>query len=336
MFVPIEQQSYNAGFVAGAASAPKKSKAGWIVLAIFLVCSLIGFVVTVNSCSAAAASIGNLGMTDSAPMTFDDTVAVINMSGTIQYDGTSCSPEGLRYLLQQAEADPNIRAVVIRVDSGGGTATAGEEMSNLVADFSKPVVISSASMNCSAAYMISSQADYIFVNRSTAIGSIGTAMQLMDLSGLYGLLGINITNVTSADSKDSSYGTRPLTDDELAYYQDLVNSCNQVFIDMVARGRGMTEDQVRQLATGLYWMGEEAVSLGVADQVGTYDDALDKAAELGGLSGSYDVVTLTVDSYGMDLYSLLGLSAGGEGSSSQSDVALQATAQLPGQVTQAA
>ena len=142
--------------------------------------------------------------------------------------------------------------------------------------------------------------------------------------------------MTSADSKDSSYGTRPLTDDELAYYQDLVNSCNQVFIDMVARGRGMTEDQVRQLATGLYWMGEEAVSLGVADQVGTYDDALDKAAELGGISGSYDVVTLTVDSYGMDLYSLLGLSAGGEGSSSQSDGALQATAQLPGQVTQAA
>ena len=71
--------------------------------------------------------------------------------------------------------------MVLRVDSGGGMATAGEEMAAYVRDFSKPIVVSSASMNCSAAYEISSQADYIFVNETTAIGAIGTIMQSTDL-----------------------------------------------------------------------------------------------------------------------------------------------------------
>ena len=94
------------------------------------------------------------------------TVAVIDISGTIQYDGTACSPEGLSSLLDQAEENDDIEAVVLRVDSGGGTATAGEEMAEYVKRFSKPVVVSSASMNCSAAYEISSQADLIYVNKT--------------------------------------------------------------------------------------------------------------------------------------------------------------------------
>ena len=80
----------------------------------------------------------------------------------------------------------------------------------------KPVVVSSASVNASAAYEISSQADYIYTAKTTAIGAIGTVMQVTDLSGLMEKLGISVDNVTSADSKDSSYGTRPLTEEERA------------------------------------------------------------------------------------------------------------------------
>lgn len=118
-------------------------------------------------------------------------------------------------------------------------ATAGEEMSTYIRDFSKPVVVSSASINASAAYMISSQADYIFTDKTTSIGSIGVIMSVTDLSGLYEKLGISVENITSADAKDSGAGNRPLTEEERAWYQDQVDQINEVFINFVAEGRDM-------------------------------------------------------------------------------------------------
>ncbi len=148
---------------------------------------------------------------DSEPL-FPNTVAVIDIDSTIQYDGTTNSPDGLKQQLDVAADDSRIIAVVLRVNSGGGVATAGEEMSIYVKEFredtGKPVVVSSASTNASAAYEISSQADYIFTAHTTAIGAIGTAMQLVDYSGLMSMLGISTEDITSAESKDSTYGTR--------------------------------------------------------------------------------------------------------------------------------
>ena len=174
-------------------------------------------------------------------------------------------------------------------------ATAGEEMADYVRGFSertgKPVVVSSASVNASAAYEISSQADYIYTAKTTAIGAIGTVMQVTDLSGLMEKLGISVDNVTSADSKDSSYGTRPLTEEERAYYQDQVDQINETFIQTVAEGRDMPVEDVRALATGLTFTGMTAVENGLADEIGTKDDAVAKAAELANIA-HYTTVTL--------------------------------------------
>ncbi len=327
---PFTQQPYAAGYAApqyayAAPAAPKKGgKGAWIALGIILFAIVFVFTIGAMSCSQAVSNLTSgadafSGISDEV-LTSGDTVAVIDVSGTIQYDGSACSPEGLRDLLQEAEDNPDIKAVVLRVDSGGGTATAGEEMAAYVRDFSKPVVVSSASMNCSAAYEISSQADYIFVNETTAIGAIGTIMQVQDISGLLDMLGINIDNIASAESKDSSYGTRPLTDEERQYYQDLVNEINETFIQNVAEGRGMSVEQVRELATGMQFAGTTAVENGLADEVGIYDDALDKAAELGGISvadgsDSYDVVNLTASA--SDLTALMDLLGADSGSAAQ-------------------
>jgi protease-4 len=236
-----------------------------------------------------------------------DTVAVIDMSGTIQYDGSECSPEGLRDLLDEAEADHHIKAVVLRVDSGGGTATAGEEMAEYVKGFSKPIVVSSASINCSAAYEISAQADYIFVAKTSEIGAIGTAMQVQDLSGLFEKLGISMDTITSSDSKDSSYGYRPLAEDERAYYQDMVDQINEIFIENVADGRKMDIEAVRALATGMPFTGMDAVGNGLADEIGTREDAIAYAAKLAGVKGEYDVYHMALPSYDLvSLASLLG------------------------------
>lgn len=310
------QQAYAAGVNADAASAPRKGgKAVWVVLGIILFAIVFVFTIGALSCSHMVSSL-SAPTQDYAALTTGDSVGVIDMAGTIQYDGTSCSPEGLRELLNQAEENPDIKAVVLRVDSGGGAATAGEEMAAYVRDFSKPIVVSSASMNCSAAYEISSQADYIFVNETTAIGAIGTIMQSTDISELLDKLGISVDNIASADSKDSSYGTRPLTDEERAYYQELVDTINETFINSVAEGRDMTVEEVRALATGMQFAGTVAVENGLADEVGIYEDALDKAAQLGGIEsfdGIYDVVSLTQSS--SDLSALMDLLGTSESSS---------------------
>ncbi|MFR5091902.1 MAG: transcription termination factor Rho [Adlercreutzia equolifaciens] len=231
-----------------------------------------------------------------------DTVGIINISGTIQYDGTTSSPEGLKSQLDAAEQNPHIKAVVLRVNSGGGVATAGEEMSTYIRDFSKPVVVSSASINASAAYMISSQADYIFTDKTTSIGSIGVIMSVTDLSGLYEKLGISVENITSADAKDSGAGNRPLTEEERAWYQDQVDQINEVFINFVAEGRDMPAEDVRALATGLTFTGMDAVENGLADELGTLEAAVAKACELAGIA---DADTVYLQSSTSDLSRLL-------------------------------
>lgn len=306
---------------------PKKR--GWIVALVAVILFFALMFAGLASCTSMVSSFGSSGALGSlgafaadSSSELDylsyDAVGVITLDGTIQYDGTTCSPEGLKAQLDEAEQNPYIKAVVLRVNSGGGTATAGEEMATYLSQFSKPVVVSSASMNASAAYEISSQADYIFTAKTTAIGAIGTAMQMTDMSGLLEKLGIDVDNITSADSKDSSYGTRPLTEEERAYYQAMVDQINESFIETVAMGRGMSVEEVRALATGLTFTGMDAVENGLADEIGTMEDAVAKAAEFAGIS-EYETVSLE-PSYG-DFSDLLDLMSS-SGSSSDAKAIL--------------
>ncbi len=291
--------------------APKKSH-GWIVALVAVVLLFVLMFAGLASCTSAVNSLGLMGSSvassSETDYLFEDAVGVITLDDTIEYDGSVCSPEGFKEQLDIAAENDYIVAVVLRVNSGGGTATAGEEMATYLKEFSeetgKPVVVSSASTNASAAYEISSQADYIYVAKSTSIGAIGTAMQITDLSGLYDLLGINIENITSADSKDSTYGTRALTDEERAYYQAMVDQINETFIQTVAEGRGMDAEEVRALATGLTFTGLDAVDNGLADEVGTLEDAVEKAAKLAGVE---TCETVSLEQSGSDISSLMGL-----------------------------
>ena len=261
-----------------------------------IICAMVVLVVGIMAgctVSVVNTAVGQKASTASTEIT-SDSVAVIDIDSTIQYDGTACSPDGLKELLDVAASNSHIKAVVLRVNSGGGVATAGEEMATYVKEFrqetGKPVV-SSASTNTSAAYEISSQADYIYVARTTSIGAIGTALQLIDYSDLLQMLGISVENITSSSSKDSTYGTRKLTDEEREHYQNQVNQINETFIQNVSAGRSMTEESVRTLATGLTFTGTEAVGNGLADEIGTKEDAVQKAADLAGCS-SCEAVTL--------------------------------------------
>ena len=293
------------------AGAPRPAKSrGWIVAIVAIVAAFALCALGIGSCTTVlSAATGSLPGSAAQAEASSDSVGVITISGTIEYDGTSASPEGLKAQLDRAAENDHIKAVVLRVNSGGGTATAGEEMAAYVKQFreetGKPVVVSSAATNASAAYEVSSQADFIFTAKTTAIGAIGTAMQITDMSELLDKLGIDVENVTSSSSKDSTYGTRALTDDERAYYQDMVDKINATFIENVASGRNMDVEAVRALATGLTFTGTDAVENGLADEIGTKEDAVAKAAELAGMK-QYDTVSLQSDSGSVsDLLDLL-------------------------------
>lgn len=271
---------------------------GWIVAIVAVVAVLVATLFGIGSCTADVSGLGGSNAAEAVSLS-PNTVAVIDIDSTIQYDGTANSPDGLKQQLDKAAQDGKIIAVVLRVNSGGGVATAGEEMSAYVKEFrestGKPVVVSSASTNASAAYEISSQADYIFAARTTAIGAIGTAMQLVDYSGLMSMLGISTDDITSAESKDSTYGTRKLTDEERAYYQAQVDQINETFIQNVADGRNMSTEEVRALATGLTFTGVDAVKNGLADEIGTKEDAVKYAAKLAGHESDYATANLKQD-----------------------------------------
>ena len=305
---PQAQPTYAApqpAYVAPVAPAPAPKRRGWIVgLAAVLAFFILG-AASIASCTAVMTSSMGAFSYESpswADTVTGDTVGIINIDGTIQYDGTTSSPEGLKAQLDAAEQNPHIKAVVLRVNSGGGVATAGEEMSRYVRDFSKPVVVSCASLDASAAYMISSQADYIYTAETSAVGSIGVIMSVTDLSGLYEKLGISVDNITSADAKDAGGGNRPLTEEERAWYQAQVDQINDVFIKTVADGRAMTEDAVRALANGLTYTGIDAVENGLADEIGTLEQAVAKACELAGIP---DADTVYLQSSTSDLSRLL-------------------------------
>lgn len=270
-----------------AAPVQKKSH-GWIVGIVVVVCIFLFMLISMLSCSATVGSLfssaGMYSSEDALAELHEPAIGVIELNGTIQYDGSACSPDGLQYLLERAENDDDIRGVLLKVNSGGGVATAGEEMAALVRDFPKPIVVASQATCASAAYEISSQADYIFTDRTTTIGAIGVIMSVTDLSGLYDKLGISIENIKSADSKDAGAGNRPLTEEERAWYQSMVDQINDVFIETVAEGRDMSIEEVRALANGLPYLGMDAVDNGLADEVGNADDAI---AYLSGLLG-YD------------------------------------------------
>lgn len=316
---PPSGQPYPAPVGSANARAPKRRTKMPIWLIVLL--SVLGgiLVFALGSCVVSGAN----------PIT--KKVGIIDIDGTIGQDGGANTPEGLLAQLNAAQSDPQIAAVVLRVNSGGGAAAAGEEMAVYVKDFSKPVVVSSASGNASAAYLISSQADYIYANEASSVGAIGTVMQLTDYSKLLALLGIDVRTITSAESKDASYGHRPLTEEEIKYFQAQVDQINENFVETVAEGRGMEKADVQKLATGMSFTGEDAVENGLIDEIGTFKDACNKAAALSG-AHSYRVEYLGSNELGLvDL--LAALTARSDETNNRSNITLSEGASVNGQLS---
>lgn len=287
------------------AQQPRRSRAwiGWTIGILVVVALIIG--------SCAVPLVLLFGDSDLDAGT-GEAVAVIRLDGVIagtgEYYSGYVTPEYFWDLLDQANEDDSVKAVVLRVDSPGGTVAASEEIAAYVKDFDKPVIVSSGDINASGAYMVSSQADQIWALPGTTVGSIGVIAEIPNVAGLMDKLGVDFTVITAGKYKDAGSPYRPLTDEERRLIQGEVDEAYGQFVDLVADGRDMKRSQVESLATGWAWSGERAKQLGLVDRIGTYKDALDAAAKAGGIDGDYEVVTYD-DDFGGLFQSLLGLSS---------------------------
>lgn len=291
-------------------AVPAKSSSGWKwavgILAVVVLFSFFG-------CCGALSLLGTFG--SDSTMALGESVAIIHVDGVIAGSGSSVdgviAPEEFLGYLDMAASDDNVKAVLLRVDSPGGTVAASQEIAIEVARLSeiKPVVVSVGDVGASGAYMIASQCDEIWALPTSAVGSIGVITQIPNVAGLLEKLGVEFTVLTAGEYKDAGSPYRSLTESETAMIQMEVDIAYEEFITVVAEGRGLKESEVREMATGWAWSGRQAQEMGLIDELGTYNDALDAAADLGGIEGDYETIVYDQYDYADLLYSLIGFSS---------------------------
>lgn len=228
-----------------------------------------------------------------------DSIAVVELAGPIQATGAqsllggggAITPDLVRDRLETAEDSPTVKAVVLRVDSPGGTVAASQEIASLVRELSIPVVVSMGDMVASGGYYISAPADAIVAHPGTLTGSIGVIWSSFDPTGLFRDLGIEIDSVTAGRHKDMFLPGR-LTPPRRRIVQRMVNDMYHQFVSAVSRGRELPEAKVRKLATGQLYTGTQALRTGLVDELGDLDDAIARAEELAGVDDA-DVIELS-------------------------------------------
>ncbi|MBN1376151.1 MAG: signal peptide peptidase SppA [Dehalococcoidia bacterium] len=214
-------------------------------------------------------------------------IAVIPLNGVIQisgrssiFGGESITPDMVRKQLDRVKDDISYKAIVIQLNSPGGDASACEEIVYLMERVNKPVVVSMRSIAASGGYYISAKADKIVALESTLTGSIGVITEMPNLSGLMEKIGVKMEIIKSGKYKDMYSGFVELTPEEKAIVQKTTDQIYEQFISVVADGRNLSKDRVRELATGQTYTGLEAQQLGLVDEIGGIQTAVDLAAEL--------------------------------------------------------
>lgn len=195
--------------------------------------------------------------------------------------------------LEDLAKDDDVKAVVIRVNSGGGSAYASEQIWHQISELKKvkPVVVSMSGAAASGGYYLSSNANWIVADPTTITGSIGIFGLFLDRSELYTKkLGINYAEVKT--NRNSVFGAsgHPFTPEQLSLLQNNVNRGYMLFKKRVAEGRKMTMEQVENIAQGRVWLGQDAIKLKLVDQLGGLDDAIAKAAKLAKMN-DYETVS---------------------------------------------
>ncbi len=223
-------------------------------------------------------------------------IAVIYAEGNIIDGNGKQQVAGDRFakIISDVRKDSTVKAVVLRVNSPGGSVLAAEKIKaeiDLIQKNGIPVIASYGDYAASGGYWISANCDKIYSDATTLTGSIGVFSMIPDISGtLKNRLHVNVTPVNSNEHGDMYNMMRPLSKAEIAYMQDNVERIYTVFTSIVAEGRDMSVEAVDEVAQGRVWTGAQALEAGLVDEIGTLEDALDYAAmSIEGVAGPGDV-----------------------------------------------
>jgi protease-4 len=212
--------------------------------------------------------------------------------GVVEVKGMITESKDTIKQLRDFEENEKIKAVVLRIDSPGGvvgpTQEIYEEIGKLTAK--KKVVVSMGSVAASGGYYIAAPANMIFANPGTLTGSIGVIMELSNIEGLLGKIGLKSYVLKSGKFKDTGSPVRKMTKEDKEVLQSVIDSMYGQFVKAVATGRKLPVEQVRKLADGRVYSGEQALRLKLVDRLGNLQDAVDEAAKLAGIKGEPEVV----------------------------------------------
>jgi protease-4 len=245
-------------------------------------------------------------------------VGIIRVEGAITGDssagwsGTGTSTDKVLAAIREAASRDDIKAVVLRINSPGGSAVAAQEIGielDKLRERGKPVITSMGDTCASGGYWIACSTDYIMANSTTMTGSIGVIMELTNLEGLFGKLGISQEAIKSGEYKDIGSSSRQLKPEERQLLQDMVQDSYQQFIDQVAKGRQGKIDQARLMgiADGRVLTGKQAQAYGLVDGLGNYYDAVREAQKRANLDENSKTVELNETLFWEELMSGSGL-----------------------------
>jgi protease-4 len=238
---------------------------------------------------------------DDRGLPFTDAVAVVRVEGAI-VPGEAPPPSpfgggvGAAYsetivdYLKKANEDQTVKAVILYVDSPGGSVFASDEIYLQIKEMNKPIITSMGSLAASGGYYVSAPTDEIWASPHTLTCSIGVIMQLLNLEEFSEEYGVTAVVVKSGQFKDIGNPFREFTEADRAILQSLIDEAYSGFVKIVAEGRNMPEDKVRAIADGRICSGQQAQQMGLVDQLGYLPEVIDRAAVLGNIQGEPRIV----------------------------------------------
>jgi len=278
---------------------PKKSRTALIIVVVL--CGLV----LLGGLMIAAISMSSGGIATLA----SDSIAIVRIQGIIA-ESTGGGPFGFGYesgtetivnQLERAGTDASVKAVVIRINSPGGSAAASQEIYRAVKrvreKHGKPVVVSMGDVAASGGYYVAAPADHIVANPATLTGSIGVLMQTINLEALMERYGIHADTVKSGAYKDTGSMWRKMSPEERTYWQGMVDDVYDQFVQAVVAGRKMEEADVKKLADGRVFTGKQAKDNNLVDELGGLRTAIEAAKKLAGIKGRVQIKELRRKSF---------------------------------------
>jgi protease-4 len=221
---------------------------------------------------------------------YKDKIVFIPIKGLILVDSTNqpfigsvASSTKIVEFINQAEKDKTVKGIIFEINSPGGAVVATEEIANAVKAVEKPKVAWIREVGASGAYWIASATDLIIADPLSITGSIGVTGSYLEFSELFEKYGISYERVVAGEYKDTGSPYKKLTDKERELLQGKVGIIHEVFIEEVARNRGLNIKTTRELSNGMFYLGKEAKELNLVDYLGNKDLAINLTKQLAGI-----------------------------------------------------